>query len=224
MEQERTIDIGQNTIINMVLNKFSISLLMMVLGMVLGAFFIPPEMAVLMPILCLVMLLVAFFVRSRARKREGSAAGISMTFVYAFAALEGVGIYPIMMYYTQTIGANLVGAAIISTFVLFFGLSFYARHTNRSFLSLGTMLFMGLITLIILSVIGIFVHATALQLAIAAGGIVIFSGYVLYDIQVMRTGLVTEADVPWMVLSLFLDFINLLLSILRLFGILGSRD
>lgn len=83
---------------------------------------------------------------------------------------------------------------------------------------------MGLITLIILSVIGIFVHATALQLAIAAGGIVIFSGYVLYDIQVMRTGLVTEADVPWMVLSLFLDFINLLLSILRLFGILGSRD
>lgn len=224
MEQQKTIDIGKNVVIEHVLSKFSISLLFMVAGMVVGALVVPPQAAVWMPVLCLVMLIAAFFVRRRDNRQQGAAPAVSMHFVYAFAALEGVGIYPIMLYYTRAIGASLVGAALVSTFVLFLGLSIYARHTSRNYLGMGSALFMGLIALLVLSVIGIFVGATALQLTIAAGGLVIFSGYVIYDIQVMRAGYFTEADVPWMVLSLFLDFINLLLSILRLFGIFGSDD
>jgi FtsH-binding integral membrane protein len=225
MEQQKTIDIGQDLVIEHVLSKFSVSLLMMVAGMVVGALFIPPQAAIWMPVLCLVMLIAAFFVRRRDNSTQaGATPAVSMTFVYAFAALEGVGLYPVMMYYTRTIGASLVGAALVSTFVLFLGLSIYARHTSRNYLGMGSVLFMGLIALLVLSIIGIFIGATALQLVIAAGGLIIFSGYVIYDIQVMRAGYFTEADVPWMVLSLFLDFINLLLSILRLFGIFGSDD
>ena len=110
------------------------------------------------------------------------------------------------------------------TFILFFGLAFYASHTERNFLNLGSMLFGGLLALILVSIVGIFIQATALEIAITAGGLFIFSGYVLYDIQLMRSGFVTEADVPMLVLNLFLDFINLLLYVLRLIGIVASDD
>ncbi|MDO4281491.1 MAG: Bax inhibitor-1/YccA family protein [Peptococcaceae bacterium] len=217
---------GDSSLMSKVLFKFSISLLLMTVGMVVGALFIPPALASMMPILCLGMLLIAFFARWMQSRRTGeAAAGLSMGFVYVFAALEGVGLYPIVMYYTQTIGANLVLGAGAVTFVLFFGLAIYARKTSRNFLAIGPMLFFGLIALILASIVGLFVQATMLQIAICAGGVFIFSGYVLYDIQTMRTGLMTEDDVPMLVLSLFLDFINLFIYILRLFGFAAAgRD
>ncbi len=207
-----------------VLSKFSIALLVMTIGMVVGAMFIPPAIAAMMPIVCLVMLIVAFVARAFQRRKDGTAAGLSMGFVYFFAALEGVGLYPTLMYYTQSIGANLVIAAFGISFVLFFGLATYAKHTERDFIQFGSILFMGLIALLLVSIVGIFIQATALQIAICAGGIFIFSGYVLYDIHVMRSGMMTEADVPMMVLNLFLDFINIFLYVLRLLAMFASDN
>ncbi len=221
---DQTIQINQQTIMQKVLAKFSYALLLMVVGMVIGALFIPPALASLAPILCLGMLIVAFIARWAKRGENGAMLPISMGFVYAFAALEGVGLYPLLLAYTQTIGAQLVLAAVGVTFVLFFGLATYAQYTTRDFLQFGSVLFFALIGLILLSIVGFFIQATMLQIIIAAGGIFIFSGYVLYDIQLMRAGYISEADIPWMVLSLFLDFINLLIHVLRLFGIFGSRD
>lgn len=217
------IDIGSGKDISqLVMSKFSLSLLVMTVGMVLGALFIPPAIAAMMPFVCLVMLLVAFFVRWRQRSEEGGSF-ISMKFVYVFAAMEGIGLYPVILAYTQAIGAKLVLGAVAATFVLFFGLATYAKRTERNFLNLGSILFFGLLALILASIVGLFVQATILQTAICAGGILIFSGYVLYDIQVMKSGLMTEADVPIMVLNLFLDWINLLLYILRLIGLVSDN-
>ena len=214
----------QMSIIPKVMTKFSISLLIMTVGMILGALFIPPALASLMPIVCLGMLLIAFMVRGHQARREGGQLTFSMKFVYAFSAIEGVGLYPLIMYYTQAIGANLVLAALAATFVVFFGLSIYAQRTSRNFLSIGPILFGGLIALLVVSIIGIFVHATVLQIAITTGGLFIFSGYVLYDIQVMRTGLLSEEDVPMMVLNLFLDFINIFIYILQMIGLFASDE
>lgn len=217
------IDIGSGKDLSqLVMSKFSLSLLVMTVGMVLGALFIPPAIAAMMPFVCLVMLLVAFFVRWRQRSEEGGSF-ISMKFVYVFAAMEGIGLYPVILAYTQAIGAKLVLGAVAATFVLFFGLATYAKHTERNFLNLGSILFFGLLALVLASIVGVFVQATILQTAICAGGILIFSGYVLYDIQVMKSGLMTEADVPIMVLNLFLDWINLLLYILRLIGLVSDN-
>lgn len=217
------IDIGSGKDISqLVMSKFSLSLLVMTVGMVLGALFIPPAIAAMMPFVCLVMLLVAFLVRWRQRSEEGGSF-ISMKFVYVFAAMEGIGLYPVILAYTQAIGAKLVLGAVAATFVLFFGLATYAKRTERNFLNLGSILFFGLLALILASIVGLFVQATILQTAICAGGILIFSGYVLYDIQVMKSGLMTEADVPIMVLNLFLDWINLLLYILRLIGLVSDN-
>lgn len=220
---ERTIQYSDNNlIIQQVLSKFSFSLLFMTIGMIVGALLVPPGVAALMPLVCLFALFGAFIVRRN--KREDGQFTLSMGFVYGFAALMGVGLYPTMLYYTQTIGANLVMTALGVTFILFFGLAFYASHTERNFLNLGSMLFGGLLALILVSIVGIFIQTTALEIAITTGGLFIFSGYVLYDIQLMRSGFVTEADVPMLVLNLFLDFINLLLYVLRLIGIVASDD
>ncbi len=217
------IDIGGGKDLSqLVMSKFSLSLLVMTVGMVLGALFIPPAIAAMMPFVCLVMLLVAFFVRWRQRSEEGGSF-ISMKFVYVFAAMEGIGLYPVILAYSQAIGAKLVLGALAATFVLFFGLATYAKRTERNFLNLGSILFFSLIALVFASVVGWFVQATILQTAICAGGILIFSGYVLYDIQVMKSGLMTEEDVPIMVLNLFLDWINLLLYILRLIGLVSDN-
>lgn len=217
------IDIGSGKDISqLVMSKFSLSLLVMTVGMVLGALFIPPAIAAMMPFVCLVMLLVAFFVRWRQRSEEGGSF-ISMKFVYVFAAMEGIGLYPVILAYSQAIGAKLVLGALAATFVLFFGLATYAKRTERNFLNLGSILFFSLIALVFASVVGWFVQATILQTAICAGGILIFSGYVLYDIQVMKSGLMTEEDVPIMVLNLFLDWINLLVYILRLIGLVSDN-
>ena len=185
------IDVGRGVdIVQQVMSKFSISLLVMTLGMIVGAMFVPPTVALMMPFVCVIMLLVAMFVRWRQRSSEGGSL-ISMNFVYVFAALEGVGLYPIIMAYTQVIGAKLVLGAVAITFVLFFGLATYAKRTERNFLNLGSVLFGSLIILLLASIVGFFVQATLLQTAICAGGIFVFSGYVLYDIQVMRSGLLT---------------------------------
>ena len=217
------IDVGRGVdIVGQVMSKFSISLLIMTIGMIVGAMFVPPAVAIMMPIVCVVMLLVAMFARWRQRESEGSY--ISMKFVYVFAALEGVGLYPIVMAYTQAIGAKLVLGAVAITFVLFFGLATYAKRTERNFLNIGSILFGALLILILASIVGIFVQATILQTAICAGGIFVFSGYVLYDIQVMKSGYLTEDDVPRKVLNLFLDWINLFLYILRLIGLFAADN
>ena len=217
------IDIGGGKdITQQVMSKFSLSLLLMTVGMIVGAMFIPPAVAAVMPIVCFVILLIAFFARRRQRAAEGGAL-FSMKFVYVFAALEGVGLYPVILAYTQAIGAKLVLGAVAATFVLFFGLATYAKRTERNFLNLGSILFFGLIALILASIVGLFVQATILQTAICAGGILIFSGYVLYDIQVMKSGMMSEDDIPVMVLNLFLDWINLLLYLLHLIGLVSDN-
>ena len=68
------IDVGRRSDIpQLVMSKFSISLLLMTIGMVVGAMFIPPAVALMMPIVCVIMLLVALFVRWRQRASEGGA-------------------------------------------------------------------------------------------------------------------------------------------------------
>lgn len=216
------INVGRGSnLTQQVMSKFALSLLAMTVGMVVGAMVVPAGVAVYMPWVCIAMLLVAFFVRWRQRDAEGPV--FSMKFVYAFAAIMGVGIYPIVMVYTQVIGARLVLGAVAISFVLFFGLATYAKRTSRSFLHLAPILFGGLIVLLLASIVGIFVQATILQTAICAGGVFIFSGYVLVDIQLMQSGYMSEDDVPMMVLNLFLDWVNLFLYILRFLGLVSDN-
>jgi FtsH-binding integral membrane protein len=139
-------------------------------------------------------------------------------FLHGFAALMGLSFATIFVIYNiGSIVSAFMGAAI-----LFATMSFYGYFTKRSLDSVGKFLFVGLIAIIIASIVNIFIGSSALQMTISAIGIIIFLGLTAYDTQRIRqlvsVGGDTGREEVWGALSLYLDFINLFLLLLQLFG------
>lgn len=198
------------------LRMFTLSILISFLGSWVGMY-TPPALILPLVVVELVMLIAAFVIRRRGRS-------IGYGFVYAFCFISGITIFPSIAYYASAGGSSLVSTAFLLTGIIFGGLTVYAYYSKTNFSFLGSYLTVGLLVLIGFSLIGLFTggFGGTLGLMIAAGGVLIFSGYILYDISQYRHGLPDEA-IPLAVLNLYLDFINLFLYLLRLLGIL-SRD
>lgn len=134
-----------------------------------------------------------------------------------FGALMGLSFAVIFAIYTaMSIFNAFMGAA-----VLFGTMSFYGYFTKRSLDSLGKFMFVGLIAIIIASIINIFIGSTVMQMVISALAIIIFLGLTAYDTQQIREMVSTDSSDAVEVigaLTLYLDFINIFLSLLQLFG------
>lgn len=142
-----------------------------------------------------------------------------MLTLHAFAALMGLSFATIFVVYTiGSITGAFMGAA-----VLFGVMSVYGYFTKQSLDSLGKYLFVGLIAIIIASVINIFVGSTLAQMVISSLAVLIFLGLTAYDTQRIREQLYNgNADDGVEIagaLTLYLDFINLFLNLLQLFGV-----
>lgn len=138
--------------------------------------------------------------------------------LHAFAGLMGLSFATIFAVYTMgSIVTAFMGAA-----VLFGTMSFYGYFTKQSLDSIGEYLLVGLIAIVIASIINIFIGSTVIQMVISAVAIVIFLGLTAYDTQQIRE-IVSEgnagdgAEISG-ALTLYLDFINIFLSLLQLFG------
>ena len=156
-----------------------------------------------------------------------SAATAQLVF-YAYAALMGLSISFIFAVYT---GVSIAQTFLV-TAIAFAGLSLYGYTTKRDLSGMGTFLLMGLIGLIVASIINIFLQSPGLYWAVSALGVLIFAGLTAYDTQKLKVmGEMAPADDATAVrrgtilgaLNLYLDFINLVLMMLRLFGG-GNRD
>lgn len=138
--------------------------------------------------------------------------------LHAFAALMGLSFATIFVIYTMgSIVSAFMGAA-----VLFGCLSFYGYFTKRDLDSLGKYLLIALIAIVIASIINVFVGSSVAQMVISAVAILVFLGLTAYDTQQIRE-MVTDGDAGDGVeisgaLTLYLDFINIFLSLLQLFG------
>jgi uncharacterized protein len=199
-----------------VLRTFALSLAIAFLGTMAGVY-VPPALFLPLAILELVMIIAAVFFR---RKKA-----ISYSFLYLFTFISGVTLYPIVAYYAATAGANVVVMAFATTTVVFSGVAVYAAKSKRNFSFLGGFLLAALLALVAIGLFNIFFPLSSTgMLAYSFIGVMVFSGYVLFDISRMKHYGVRAEDVPWMALSLYLDFVNLFISILRIFGILNSRD
>lgn len=141
----------------------------------------------------------------------------------AYAALMGLSFSVIFAVYTaMSIFGAFMGAA-----VLFGVMSFYGYFTKQSLDSIGKWCFVGLIAIIIASIINIFIGSTVAQMVISAIAIIIFLGLTAYDTQQIREMVTTETSPAVEVLgalTLYLDFINLFLNLLQLFGVSKSDD
>jgi FtsH-binding integral membrane protein len=214
-ENERT----YNTSFHKLMRMFTISLLVAFIGTAVGIAFIPPALILPLVIVEIGMLIAAMFVR-----RKGKSIGYGFLFTFVF--ISGITLFPAINYYTAVGGASLVNTAFILTVAIFAGLSTYAYYSKRDFSFLRGFLMVGLFALIGFSIIGIFVpgmNTGALGLIIGFFGVLVFSGFILYDISQYKNG-VPEEMIPLAVLGLYLSFINLFLYLLQILGILSSDD
>ena len=141
--------------------------------------------------------------------------------LHAFAALMGVSFATIFVtYQLGSIVSAFFGAAI-----LFGTLSLYGYFTKRDLSSWGQFLLIGLIAIIIASIVNIFIGSTVAQMTISALAIIIFLGLTAYDTQQIREIVSSENSGREEIigaLTLYLNFINIFLSLLQLFG--GKKE
>ena len=143
--------------------------------------------------------------------------GVAQLCLHGFAALMGLSFATIFAVFTMgSIVSAFMGAA-----VLFGVMSGYGYFTKRSLDSMGKFMFVGLIAICIASIVNIFIGSTVMQMVISALAIIIFLGLTAYDTQQIREELMYETNDAAEVrgaLTLYMDFINLFLNLLTLFG------
>ncbi len=152
-----------------------------------------------------------------------SAAG-AQTFFYVFAAAMGVSISWIFAVFT---GFSIIQVFLI-TAVAFAGLSLWGYTTKKDISAWGSFLIMGVIGLIVASIVNIWLQSPAIMFAVSAIGVLIFAGLTAYDTQKIKNTYIAHAahgDQEWLgkaaimgALNLYLDFINMFMFLLQLFG------
>jgi hypothetical protein len=149
-----------------------------------------------------------------------SAATAQMVF-WGFAAVMGLSLSSIFLVYTDA----SIAKVFFITAAMFGAMSLWGYTTKRDLTAMGSFLFMGLIGLIVASIVNIFLGSSMLEFAISVLGVLIFTGLTAYDTQKIKEmyfeGDGAEATGKKAImgaLALYLDFINLFLMLLRLFG------
>lgn len=143
---------------------------------------------------------------------------VAIAMLHGFAALMGLSFSSIFVVYTLgSITSAFFGAAI-----LFGTMTFYGYFTKRSLDSLGQFFFVGLIAVIVASLVNIWLQNSVMQMVISALAVIIFTGLTAYDTQKIREEVSYDTDNGTAeirgALTLYLDFINIFLSLLHLFG------
>jgi FtsH-binding integral membrane protein len=112
-------------------------------------------------------------------------------------------------------------SAFMGAAILFGVMSGYGYFTKQSLDSMGKFMFVGLIAIVIASIVNIFIGSTVMQMVISALAIIIFLGLTAYDTQKIREEIsvhTSDAAEVRGALTLYMDFINLFLNLLQLFG------
>ncbi len=149
--------------------------------------------------------------------------GINAIVLFAFTFISGLTLTPLLSNILNLpSGAGIVTNAFLMTSVAFGGLTMFAMNTKKDFTMMGKMLFIALIVMIVAGVINIFLGSPILQLMLAGAGALLFSFFILYDTQNIIKG---AYDSPVSAAaSLYLDFLNLFVSLLQILGIFGGKD
>ena len=168
---------------------------------------------------------LVFFLSARISKIEATTAA-SLFLGYSF--LNGLTLSSIFLAYTS----SSIAATFFITAGMFGAMAAYGLVTKRDLSGFGSFLFMGLVGIIIASVVNIFLKSSGLHWMISFIGVLVFTGLTAYDVQKIKQmgedGILSQGESAIKkgaimgALTLYLDFINLFLMLLRFFG--GSRN
>jgi FtsH-binding integral membrane protein len=149
-------------------------------------------------------------------------AALGLFFVYALTMGLTIGV--IVLAYVGSIGISGVVSAFAGAAGIFGGAALYGVVTKRDLTSLGGILFMGLIGLVVVSFLQLFFFADSNTASLVIGilGVVIFTGLTAWDVQRLKNGAIPginkDSATVLGALTLYLDFVNLFLMLLRIFG------
>ena len=163
---------------------------------------------------------LVFYLSARIEKLSSGTAAVLF---YLYSMINGITLTPIFLVYTQT--------SIATTFFLtagtFGAMTIFGYLTRQDLSKIGSFLFMALIGLILCLIVNVFMQNSMFSLMISCAGVLIFVGLTAWDTQAIKR-MAAEADLTmvnkvatWGALTLYLDFINLFIYLLRIFG---SRD
>jgi FtsH-binding integral membrane protein len=149
---------------------------------------------------------------------------VAMAALHGFAVLMGLSFATIFAIFTMgSIFTAFMGAA-----VLFGTMSVYGYFTKQNLDSMGKYAFVALIAICIASIVNIFIGSTVMQMVISALAIIIFLALTAYDTQNIRETVSNEnstyGDEVSGALALYLNFINIFIHLLQLFGIMNKDD
>lgn len=179
--------------------------------------------------LALILLVVAQFglVIALSAAIHKLSAGAATGLFLLYSALTGAMLSSIFVVYPIA----SIGTAFLVTTGTFLAMTVYGTVTKRDLTGLGNFLFMGLIGIIIAMVVNIFLQSTMMNFIVSCLGVLIFTGLTAYDTQKLRRfgeaapledGTAIRRGAILGALTLYLDFINIFLMLLQLFG--GNRD
>lgn len=168
---------------------------------------------------------LVFYLSARISKIQASTA--SGLFV-GYSVLNGLTLSVIFLAYTS----SSIAATFFITAGMFGSMAVYGLVTKRDLSGWGSFLFMGLIGIIIASIVNIFLQSSAVSWVVSMIGVIVFTGLTAYDVQKIKRigedGIMSQGSEAIRkgaimgALTLYLDFINLFLMLLRFFG--GGRD
>lgn len=173
------------------------------------------------PLIWLVMLAPLGFVLVLSFGIQRMAAGTAMLLFWLYAAVMGLSLGGIFLVFT----GESIARVFFITAATFGAMSLYGYTTRSDLSRFGSFLLMGLIGIVIASLVNIFIGSSALQFAISIIGVIVFVGLTAYDTQRIKemylesdTGEIAGKKAVLGALALYLDFINLFMMLLQLFG------
>ncbi|MBC1250775.1 Bax inhibitor-1/YccA family protein [Listeria welshimeri] len=204
---------SKQIIMQKILNWFVFSLLLASVGAAIGSE-LSPELYLPLVIIEIALLIASILVRRS--KSINKIVGYPL--LLAFAFVTGLTLGPTLTYYFGAGQGAAVLMAFVTAAVTFTTLAFVGAKMKKDLSFMSSALFAAIIILVIFSFLGVFLPlGSMLTTIISAGGTIIFSLYILYDFNQIMKRDVELADVPMLALTLYLDFLNLFMFLLRLF-------
>ena len=212
---------AQNRVLRNTYALLSLSMIPTVIGALLGTLFGVRLMIGSPMMTTLVFFGITFGLMFGIQKTKDSSMGVVL--LLAFTFVMGVFLGPILsMALRFSNGGTLIAIAAGGTGAIFLVLAGVASNTKRDFSNMGKFLLVGLVLMIVASLANMFLHLPALYLALSAAGVLIFSGFILYDInRIVRGG---ETNYVTATLSVYLNLYNLFVSLLQLLMAFAGGD
>ncbi|WP_367686865.1 Bax inhibitor-1/YccA family protein [Helicobacter pylori] len=148
--------------------------------------------------------------------------GLNLFMLFAFTSLSGVTLVPLLGMVIAKAGLGAIWQALGMTTIVFGLMSVYALKTKNDLANMGKMLFIALIVVLVCSLINLFLGSPMFQVVIAGASAILFSLYIAYDTQNIVKGMY-DSPIDAAV-DLYLDFLNVFISILQIIGIFSDRD